>query len=162
MQAARRRCNPRPSSYVLFVEFPRRSCGCTLRSLTRTGPLSALFYATCGTRQIMPSFSTALVRPLLYADIFAKKIWERPHWSCSCSPPSREGHTPIPPSLLPVTWPILSSSPAPRLTRFQPITPCRVGRAPMRHLILLRLSREPLFASDPTAAHNMLSSRCVY
>ncbi|KAF8471337.1 protein-tyrosine phosphatase-like protein, partial [Russula ochroleuca] len=35
----------------------------------------------------------------------------------------------------------------------------RVGRAPMRPLILSRLAREPLFASDPTAAHNMLSSR---
>ena len=31
----------------------------------------------------------------------------------------------------------------------------------MRPLILSRLAREPLFASDPTAAHNMLSSRCV-
>jgi hypothetical protein len=37
----------------------------------------------------------------------------------------------------------------------------RIGRAPMRPLILSRLAREPLFASDPTAAHNMLSSRCV-
>jgi len=35
----------------------------------------------------------------------------------------------------------------------------RIGRAPMRPLILSRLAREPLFASDPTAAHNMLSSR---
>jgi len=32
----------------------------------------------------------------------------------------------------------------------------------MRPLILSRLAREPLFASDPTAAHNMLSSRCVW
>jgi hypothetical protein len=31
----------------------------------------------------------------------------------------------------------------------------------MRPLILSRLAREPLFASDPTAAHNMLSSRYV-
>jgi hypothetical protein len=31
----------------------------------------------------------------------------------------------------------------------------------MRPLILSRLAREPLFASDPTAARNMLSSRCV-
>ena len=37
----------------------------------------------------------------------------------------------------------------------------RIGRAPMRPVILSRLAREPLFASDPTAAHNMLSSRCV-
>ncbi|KAH9983573.1 tyrosine phosphatase family-domain-containing protein [Russula compacta] len=37
----------------------------------------------------------------------------------------------------------------------------RIGRAPMRPLILSRLAREPLFASDPTAAHNMLSSRWV-
>ena len=36
-----------------------------------------------------------------------------------------------------------------------------IGRAPIRPLILSRLAREPLFASDPTAAHNMLSSRCV-
>ncbi|KAI0291605.1 protein-tyrosine phosphatase-like protein [Multifurca ochricompacta] len=35
----------------------------------------------------------------------------------------------------------------------------RIGREPMRPLILSRLAREPLFASDPTAAHNMLSSR---
>jgi len=35
----------------------------------------------------------------------------------------------------------------------------RIGRAPMQTLILSRLAREPLFASDPTAAHNMLSSR---
>ncbi|KAN0115966.1 Tyrosine phosphatase family domain containing protein [Russula decolorans] len=34
-----------------------------------------------------------------------------------------------------------------------------IGRAPIRPLILSRLAREPLFASDPTAAHNMLSSR---
>ena len=31
----------------------------------------------------------------------------------------------------------------------------------MRPLILSRLAREPLFASDSTAALNMLSSRCV-
>jgi Tyrosine phosphatase family len=37
----------------------------------------------------------------------------------------------------------------------------RIGREPMRPLILSRLAREPLFASDPTAAHNMLSSRFV-
>jgi len=37
----------------------------------------------------------------------------------------------------------------------------RIGRAPMRPLILSRLAREPLFASDSTAAHNMLSSKCV-
>jgi hypothetical protein len=36
-----------------------------------------------------------------------------------------------------------------------------LGRAPMRPLILSRLAREPLFASDPIAAHNMLSSRWV-
>ncbi|KAH9959872.1 tyrosine phosphatase family-domain-containing protein [Russula dissimulans] len=35
----------------------------------------------------------------------------------------------------------------------------RIGRAPMRPLILSRLAREPLFASDSTAAHNMLSSK---
>jgi protein tyrosine/serine phosphatase len=35
----------------------------------------------------------------------------------------------------------------------------RIGREPMRPLILSRLAREPIFASDPTAAHNMLSSR---
>jgi hypothetical protein len=37
----------------------------------------------------------------------------------------------------------------------------RIGRAPMRPVILSRLAREPLFASNPTAAHNLLSSRCV-
>ena len=31
----------------------------------------------------------------------------------------------------------------------------------MRALVLSRLAREPIFASDPAAAHNMLSSRCV-
>ncbi|KAH9018072.1 protein-tyrosine phosphatase-like protein [Lactarius pseudohatsudake] len=36
----------------------------------------------------------------------------------------------------------------------------RIGREPMRPIILSRLAREPIFASDPTAAHNMLSSRC--
>jgi len=35
----------------------------------------------------------------------------------------------------------------------------RIGREPMRPLVLSRLAREPIFASDPTAAHNMLSSR---
>ncbi|KAI0252082.1 protein-tyrosine phosphatase-like protein [Lactifluus subvellereus] len=35
----------------------------------------------------------------------------------------------------------------------------RIGREPMRPLVLSRLAREPLFASDPAAAHNMLSSR---
>ncbi|KAI0258590.1 protein-tyrosine phosphatase-like protein [Gloeopeniophorella convolvens] len=35
----------------------------------------------------------------------------------------------------------------------------RIGREPMRPTVLSRLAREPLFASDPAAAHNMLSSR---
>ncbi|KAN0140336.1 tyrosine-protein phosphatase [Lactarius tabidus] len=35
----------------------------------------------------------------------------------------------------------------------------RIGREPMRPIVLSRLAREPIFASDPTAAHNMLSSR---
>jgi Tyrosine phosphatase family len=37
----------------------------------------------------------------------------------------------------------------------------RIGREPMRPLILSHLAREPLFASDPAAAHNLLSSRSV-
>lgn len=36
----------------------------------------------------------------------------------------------------------------------------RVGREPIRHLILDRLSKEPIFAKNKEAALNMLTSRC--
>lgn len=63
-QAERRRCASRQSCCLQPVDFYRRSCNCIPRSSTRAGPRSALFSATCGTRRMMPSSSTALVRSL--------------------------------------------------------------------------------------------------
>lgn len=37
----------------------------------------------------------------------------------------------------------------------------RVGREPAREMIMARLSKEPLFASNNEAALNMFTCRCV-
>jgi hypothetical protein len=92
MQAGRRRCSHHTTSRLLLVEFHRRLCSCTLKSLTRPGPLSVLSYATFGTRQTMPSSFIAPVSSLLWAArapfrLLLRKSdsWERPHWDRSCA-----------------------------------------------------------------------------
>lgn len=129
--------------------------GAILRHV-RDSPNDAFIFHCTGTFSALCS-----ARPPPYAEKMLSSR-EGQDWDRRCSASSCASLALAPSSVVTVTQQIptqLAGASTDAISADYALT--RIGRAPMRPVILSRLAREPLFASDPTAAHNMLSSRCV-